>query len=843
MTVALSNPNDLTQEQINAIATVVSNWDMGAESLRALAEYTMYLNAKETYSTYITIGSDGINNGIALSHMLTGNITEGSAHMFGLIHANLKEQFNTYQETRTNKELSDYYEGFLPYISAIKEKASKTEIGKAIVNLGTSLSGRKASKVIIIPFGYGAMAGRLTAVSFERFKEDIHDLIEDIYSDYETNPETALQDWKKLNEDLKIIARTDEDVLPYIDTALKFGFSSKEDVSLYTSYREYIGEAVANDGLANYASEFIKVRDLNIDMHGKASILYIQYRKAYIESKEQELLEKLLPNVIESVNANPKYTNLTAKEKETKASNLAKSQAKLVGLSKVEIENIEKELEVIKPRLQTVWTFDINNLFNRDESGIDLYNISTSVKNDDTTVGITNKSDGSIKQNRLVVSQKEIETIGVKAGALQTQSIDGYIAAIANSLSTVGLNIHDALNTGLKSFKELTTLQNRATFDATVNYHQQTANLATLLSTLKQFKTVLENNRSLSTPKELLQSKDQEIDVIARQGKEDGLSQDDIFHAMLTVMIDKGVDSDIRKLNQWKDIYTVQQYGGENGEIKLSKNDYKLLQEQIKLLKNARKELHKVNNDVFKLKTYTKSNTPRNKVLTQQEKVSNVIYKKEQDKADKANKFIGFGKSGSSTHVYRQDFGNMANTSNYESTDIVFVSTNGNPSDKYRYKPMYRTFRKELDIAIKGGVTFITDNRYNRNRDYNIGERELAEYLTDKGYTDNNGEGIWTKQKEENNDGHISSIPTGKGTNEGAGNNKTSNTITREPTISTDTLRGGTIAREDKTQSVQREQSLDIINVKSNKSNMTHQVNKNLLVINGLQFEVQAIYF
>lgn len=751
MTVALNNSNDLTQEQVNAIATVVSKWDMGAESLRALAEYTMYLNAKETYTTYITLGSDGINNGIALSHMLTGNITEDSAHMFGLIHVNLKEQFNTYQETRTNKELSDYYEGFLPYIDAIKERASKTEIGKTIVNLGTSLSGRKAAKVIILPFGYGAMAGRLTAVSFERLKEDIHDLIEDIYSDYETNPETALQDWKKLNEDLKIIARTDEDVLPDIDIALKFAFSNKEDVSLYTSYREYIGEGVANEGLASYASEFIKVRDLNIDMQGKASILYIQYRKAYIESKEQELLEKLLPNVIESVNANPKYTNLTAKEKETKASNLAKSQAKLVGLSKVEIENIEKELEVIKPRLQTVWTFDINNLFNRDESGIDLYNISTSVKNDDITVGITNKSDGSIKQNRLVVSQKEIETIGVKANALQTQSIDGYIAAIANSLSTVGLNIHDALNTGLKSFKELTTLQNRATFDATVNYHQQTANLATLLSTIKQFKTTLENDRSLSIPKELLQSKDQEIDVIARHGKEDGLSHDDIFHAMLTVMIDKGVDSDIRKLNQWKDIYTVQQYGGENGEIKLSKNDYKLLQEQIKLLENARKELHKVNDDVFKLKTYTKSNTPRNKLLTQQEKVSNVIYKKEQDKADKANKFIGFGKSGSSTHVYRQDFGNMANTSNYESTDIVFVSTNGNPSDKYRYKPMYRTFRKELDIAIKAGVTFITDNQYNRNRDYNIGERELAEYLTDKGYTANNGEGVWTNKTSTNN--------------------------------------------------------------------------------------------
>lgn len=111
---------------------------------------------------------------------------------------------------------------------------------------------------------------------------------------------------------------------------------------------------------------------------------------------------------------------------------------------------------------------------------------------------------------------------------------------------------------------------------------------------------------------------------------------------------------------------------------------------------------------------------------------------KDQIKANTATKFIGQGSPRSSTNRYRQDFGQLANTGAYTSEDRVFVSVEGNRAG--RLDPPWQ----ELDLAVEAGVTFITDNQYARNRSYNIGERQVAKYLSQLGYIDNMG--IWTKE-------------------------------------------------------------------------------------------------
>lgn len=52
MTVALDDPNKVTDEHMSAITTLVKQWDMGAESLRALIEYTHYVNADDKVTTW-----------------------------------------------------------------------------------------------------------------------------------------------------------------------------------------------------------------------------------------------------------------------------------------------------------------------------------------------------------------------------------------------------------------------------------------------------------------------------------------------------------------------------------------------------------------------------------------------------------------------------------------------------------------------------------------------------------------------------------------------------------------------------------------------------------------------
>ena len=124
--------------------------------------------------------------------------------------------------------------------------------------------------------------------------------------------------------------------------------------------------------------------------------------------------------------------------------------------------------------------------------------------------------------------------------------------------------------------------------------------------------------------------------------------------------------------------------------------------------------------------------------LTDKSGGKNKYFAKDQAKADKANKFIGQGSENSSTNQYRIDYKENANTGVYDSSDVVFTSAEGNR--RGRKLPNY----KEIQKAIDAGVTFITDTLEHRERPYNIGEREVADYLSKNGYEES-APGTWTK--------------------------------------------------------------------------------------------------
>jgi hypothetical protein len=103
---------------------------------------------------------------------------------------------------------------------------------------------------------------------------------------------------------------------------------------------------------------------------------------------------------------------------------------------------------------------------------------------------------------------------------------------------------------------------------------------------------------------------------------------------------------------------------------------------------------------------------------------------KDQVKSDQANKFIGVGSEKSSTNQYAKDWGDNANTGSYESTDTVFISAEGNRSNRVDAD------LSEVDKAITAGATIITDTSDQGNSKYNeVGEGKVQEYLSSKGYT------------------------------------------------------------------------------------------------------------
>ena len=119
-------------------------------------------------------------------------------------------------------------------------------------------------------------------------------------------------------------------------------------------------------------------------------------------------------------------------------------------------------------------------------------------------------------------------------------------------------------------------------------------------------------------------------------------------------------------------------------------------------------------------------------------KRKSIYFGKDQTKAVQSNKMIGRGSSNSSTQAYADAVGNNANPGVYDKSDIVFISAEGDRSN--RIAPDF----KEIQKAIDAGVTFITDDQTNRERPYNIGEREVADYLKIHGYVELKG-GRWIK--------------------------------------------------------------------------------------------------
>ena len=128
--------------------------------------------------------------------------------------------------------------------------------------------------------------------------------------------------------------------------------------------------------------------------------------------------------------------------------------------------------------------------------------------------------------------------------------------------------------------------------------------------------------------------------------------------------------------------------------------------------------------------------------------------KKATIKASIATQYIGFGEGipNSSTELYRQQAGQYANTGNYSSNDIIFVSIGGKRGTEQQQKTQQDRTIQEALKAIEAGSTLITDNRdYINSSTYNTGEKRLYKNLEAKGYNysevtiDGQTLGVWTK--------------------------------------------------------------------------------------------------
>jgi hypothetical protein len=90
----------------------------------------------------------------------------------------------------------------------------------------------------------------------------------------------------------------------------------------------------------------------------------------------------------------------------------------------------------------------------------------------------------------------------------------------------------------------------------------------------------------------------------------------------------------------------------------------------------------------------------------------------------------------------------LANTGNYNSNDLVYVSSNGNRGARFiNVKDgVLQGAYKNVDRAIAVGARFIMDTKshLDSTSGYNLGEMDMANYLSSKGYVRDDKTGIWS---------------------------------------------------------------------------------------------------
>ena len=559
----LNQSNKFTSEDMSNITELVEFWEGDLGSFRVLMELTNLLNAHKngdkTLTTSIGVGSDGVNNGIAISTIQMGVASDRFLAQVGIIPEGEEyAQVNGYYDTRKIKDLGDYYEGFKsimePYIKSL------ATVSPALIKLNTSLSSRKFMKAILIPFGYSAGDKRLHQVAFSQLLEDIKGTMKEIAA-MDENDQTTKDKLKEFEDNLSAAIGTKIE-LPKGKALLEYWFTSKEIQGLMEEHETGLANII-DVSIKEYAGTFIEERNRNVKIQNGNSEAYLVVRKT-IEAKAKQAYKESLKN-------SDTYKGMTDAQLD-----------KLISLegmpTQFYMENVESILKEVRPTVRT--PFNVNSEDKASDFNA-MQDTKTLKSNEGSVASNKRVSDGNLysTNTELAVIRMLEESVGITVSSAQVQGVDAFIAAWASAKAdAVNRNIHDQGDSGVRNFVSMGKAQNQATFEALKIYHVQLESLASLGRTLDAINSMVSDGVidtatyaeaviAAATP--LMSKKD-----INKAMKEAGLTDKSDKKELVTKIyapILEGItyavsNAEGKKLEILKRMRVVQQYAGENGE-------------------------------------------------------------------------------------------------------------------------------------------------------------------------------------------------------------------------------------------------------------------------------------
>lgn len=565
-----------TKDDVAVIYAMVKAWGMEGSSLRALVEASNLFTAIENKTEFVTslgLGSDGINNGIAIGTYLLGVMDNVFNNMVGLFSKNDTHQ--DYFSTRLDFKLNDYYEGLKSYLEdSIKSKKQSLEesideaktdkqknfLEKQLNNLNTieflnsTLTGRKTLKAILIPFGYGSGFDSLTRAGSRQMMTDIYERMEKITTDEELDD---------LNENLSILL--DKDIEITHDELLTYEFSKKDEALLQTAYVNLM-KGIISDALKAYAPKMIYARKIINGLHSATSQAYIS---AFIELSNKALKDK--------------QDKLKEQYKELKPTEL-KAILDFHKLTKKEIdEQVFAPLSKAFPTIKTGYTVGEETT----ESDIELIQKTTQLDFETGVESVNYMFDGEALAKVTANLGIRIHTFtdtGVTGHSQAVQSSDSVNSSYAMVLQdgTVNQNVHDANIGAIDKQVQMGQAQNKGFYHNLISYHESIETIKATVKTLSQLDTAgLLSKEIADNFINSLSSNPRVQFVITSELLNKNHSTKELLNTIVNDLVLYAKEQETKKLKALQELSVVQQYGTEGGQYTPTQDDYKLIDEQL----------------------------------------------------------------------------------------------------------------------------------------------------------------------------------------------------------------------------------------------------------------------
>lgn len=150
----------LTEAKLDTLKSFTKLADTGELALGMLVEYISFQDARdagETYTTHISLQSDGITNGPAITDILFGVFTDEKLLKAGIIPESFKDTFSNFYETKKAGYTDKYQDTGMDMKTVMFTYMPKgTSITDLLSTVDDKFGSRSWAKKLVTPFNYGS---------------------------------------------------------------------------------------------------------------------------------------------------------------------------------------------------------------------------------------------------------------------------------------------------------------------------------------------------------------------------------------------------------------------------------------------------------------------------------------------------------------------------------------------------------------------------------------------------------------------------------------------------------------------------------------------------------------